>query len=334
MKQPNQRQKILVVDPVHPGALKKTRKHFEVNVALNLTKEDLIREIPSYQALICRTSTNIDAEIIAAATKLKCIGIHATGWDHVDVDAATSKNIALIGFPARKKFGEDILNGSFIPAAEHVLLSMLAAAGNYYYMNDSMKNGRWEKYAFNGTELYGKTLGIIGLGRIGSLVATRAAAFGMHVVAYSPSLSTAETKKRGAKKVTLAQLCKKSDFISVHIPGLSKNRHFIGADFFKQVKHGTIIVNTARASVIDEQALLDALNKKTVRAAALDVFEKPLSKISKTLIMHPQVLATPHIAGVSQESLERVSAYIFESVGRYLKGQKIESVINPHMLRS
>jgi D-3-phosphoglycerate dehydrogenase len=333
MKQPKKRQKILVVDPVHLKALEETRKSFDVDVALNLTKAELIQRIPSYQAIICRTSTPIDKDVIAAATQLRCIGVHATGWDHVDIEAATNRNIAVIGFPTKKRFGKDIAHGSFIPAAEHVLLSMLASAGNYYHMNASMKEGRWEKYLFEGTELYGKTLGIIGLGRIGSLVAQRARAFGMSIIAYSPSLSSQEAKRRGAKKVSLATLCRQSDFISLHIPHTPKTRGFIDAKFLAQVKRGVILINTARDAIIDEPALLQSLDAGVVRMAALDVFDKPLSTTSKALIAHPKVLATPHIAGVSKESLARVSSYIFGSVKKHLKGQRVENIINPHPFR-
>lgn len=326
-----QKLRILVVDPIHPGTLKTLKKHFSVTVKKGMTHEELIRTIPPYHALIGRTSTKIDAAVLAAGTHLRCIGVHATGWDHVDVSAATARGIVLLGYPSDKKqILKDRLNGSFIACAEHTILAMLAAAGDFYHMCDTTKKGGWEKYGFAGTELYGKTVGIIGMGRIGSLVAERARAFGMHVIAYGPRTSAVQMKKFGAQKVSLDELLRQSDFITLHVPSTPETHHLINKKTLARMKRGVILINTARAAVIDEAALLDALNRGKVRAAVLDMLAGAPKNTNKKLREHPRVMATPHIAGVGAESLARVSAHIGTLVTNHLLYESMDGAINPN----
>lgn len=329
MTSASKRFSILAVDPIDSAVKLKLQKRFNVDEKLGLSKEEIIKIIVNYDALIGRTSTKIDKDIIEAAKKLRCIGVHATGWDHIDIEAATARGIAVLGYPQDKRnFEKDRLRGSFIGAAEHVLLCMLATAGNFYSTVAGMKAGRWDKYKFQGTELYGKTLGIIGLGRIGSLVAERAHAFGMQVVAYAPGLTSTEAKKRGATKVSFDTLLKHSDFITLHVPKTPETHQMIGAKEFKKMKRGSILINTARASIVDEKALIRALTNGTLRAAAIDVHEHPPHGVNRQLIQLPNVLPTPHIAGVSVEGLSRVSTYIAESVAQYLTNGTARGLIN------
>lgn len=321
--------KILAVDPIDPEVRKKLQKEFVVDQKVGLSKEAIIKIVGKYDALIGRTSTKIDKDIIAAGTKLRCIGVHATGWDHIDLEAATKAGIAVLGFPPQKgAFKTERLQGSFIGVAEHVMLGMLAAAGNFYNTVSGMKAGRWEKYKFVGTELFGKTIGIIGLGRIGSLVAERAKAFGMRVVAYSPNLTDAEAKKRGATRVSLPTLLKESDFVTVHVPKGPKTIGMIDKQIFKKMKKGAVFINTARAAIVNEKDLIEALTKGHLRAAVIDVFEHPPHGVNPKLVKLPNVFATPHIAGVSTESLSRVSTYIGESVATFLKKGTVRGLIN------
>jgi D-3-phosphoglycerate dehydrogenase / 2-oxoglutarate reductase len=329
------KKKILITDPVHPEVLQVLKRNFSVEQKTGLSKEELISIVGSYDFIIGRTTTKIDADVLRAAKKLIGIGVHATGWDHIDVSEATKRNIVILGFPPNKKrFKSQLTEGSSIPVAEHVMLGMLAAAGNFYNTVASMKAGRWEKYSFSGTELYGKTVGIIGLGRTGSLVAERAKAFGMRVVAYSPRLTRLEAKKRGALLVPIEKLCREADFITIHVPKTPETVGLLNEKLFSIMKDGVIIANTSRASVIAEPALIDALKKQKVRAAVIDVFEHPPRGVNPELVALSSVLPTPHIAGVSQESLKRVSSRLAKIVSDFLHLGKAQGVINPEVLKN
>lgn len=326
---------ILITDPIHPTVLNGLQKQFVVDQKIGLSKEQLLRIVGNYDALIGRTTTKLDAEVLRAGKNLTCIGVHATGWNHIDIEEATRLGITVLGFPSdNKQFKKDRLRGSFIGVAEHVLLSMLACAGDFYNTVAGMKAGKWEKYKFSGTELYGKTLGIVGLGRIGSLVAERARAFGMRVVAYHPRLSKQEAKRRGAELVSLKTLYRVSDFITVHVPQTVKTVGLINKKSFSEMKKGVVFINTARAAVVVEKDLIEALENGVVRMASIDVFEHSPKGVNQRLVRMKNVLATPHIAGISQEGLERVSSYIGKSVSDYLiSGKKRGSITSPKKTR-
>ena len=322
-------EKILVVDPIHPDAITLLEDSgYEVTVAPTYTTQQIQEIISEYVAIIGRTSTHIGEEILTQGTQLKCIGVHATGWNHIDIETATKNNIAVLGYPSDPNSLKDQrTEGAFVPTAEHVLLGMLAVAGNFYTATTSMKDGRWEKYNLMGTELYGKTIGIIGLGRIGSLVADRARAFGMNVIASHPNISDEEALKRGAKLVSLETLYSESDYITIHVPQKPSTINLIDATSFSKMKKGAVLINTSRAPIVNEEALIEALDTNILSAAVLDVFNGAPT-VNWSLVQRENVLATPHIAGVSSESLERVSLYTARNVIEYLTSGNSIGLIN------
>lgn len=324
--------KVLITDPLHIEAINMLKESgFDVTCVKINSKEHFLKIIPRYGALICRTSTKVTEEIIASAKRLRCIGVAATGWDHIDVDAAAKHGIILFGLPPKDKSIDIQKQGSFLPTAEHTILAMLASAGNFYHAVSSLKSGKWEKYNLVGTELYNKTLGIIGLGRIGGLVAERAAAFGMKIIAYDPLVSRDRIKNLGVKvkKVSLPVLCKKSDFITIHAHKTPKTINLLDQKSFALMKNGVIIINTARPAIINEQALMHNLASKKVRCAVLDVFENEpdTARMNMELIRMPNVLPTPHIAGVSEEAWKRVSLTTARDVIAYFTYGKKKHVI-------
>ncbi|MFY9457487.1 MAG: hydroxyacid dehydrogenase [Candidatus Spechtbacterales bacterium] len=324
--------KVLITDPIHMEAINLLKDSgLDITYVKIKSKEHFLKIIPRYDALICRTSTKVTSEVITSAKRLRCIGVAATGWDHIDVDAAAKRGIILFGLPPGDKSVNIQREGSFLPTAEHTILAMLAAAGNFYQAVSSLKAGKWEKYNLVGTELYGKTLGIVGLGRIGGMVAQRAAAFGMKVVAYDPHVSRDVIKNLGVKvkKVSLAVLCKKSDFITIHAHKTPKTTNLLDQKSFALMKNGVIIINTARPAIINERALMRGLASKRVRCAVLDVFENEPNpaRMNMDLIQMPNVIATPHIAGVSEEAWKRVSLTTAKDVIAYLKYGKKKHVI-------
>jgi D-3-phosphoglycerate dehydrogenase len=323
-------QKVLITDPIHPDALEYMKKAgLEVDLKTNLSPSEIKDCISRYEALICRTSTKLTADILGAADNLKCIGVHATGWDHIDTTTAKEKNILLLGYPSDKESVLDSRhNGSFVPVSEYILMTMLATTKRLIEANESMKNEKWEKYSLSGGEIYGKTLGIIGLGRIGSLVADRAKAFGMEVIAYHPRVDKTEIEKRGATSVSLEELYKKSDFITIHVPKKQENIGLIDSTAFKAMQKRPVIINTSRAAIIKEEDLVKALFEDKIKAVVLDVFDNVPDGINWELVKNPKVIATPHIAGVSDESLKRVSTYVTGLVTDYLINGKIGGLIN------
>ena len=283
--------KILVADKLDAESLERMKAvpGFEVEVKTGMDEAALIRTIPGFQAVVVRSATKITRPVIEAAPDLKVIVRAGIGLDNVDAAAAKERNIAVANTPS----------ATSITVAEHTFGLMLGAVRNHGRAVLSMKQHKWEKKALEGTELYGKTLGIIGCGRIGLEVAKRALAFGMTVLAYDIVPITTDLAVR---QVALDELLAAADVITLHIPKQAKP--VLGREEFARVKKGVIIVNVARGGVVDEQALLDALNSGLVRAAALDVFAKePPDDFA--LIDHPNVIPIPHLGASSVEGQQR-----------------------------
>ncbi|MHB8095341.1 MAG: hydroxyacid dehydrogenase [Candidatus Aminicenantales bacterium] len=283
--------KILVADALDAESLGRMKAvpGFEVEVKTGMNEADLIRTIPGFQAVVVRSATKITRPVIEAASGLKIIVRAGIGLDNVDAAAAKEKNIAVANTPA----------ATSISVAEHTFGLMLGAVRNHGKAVLSMKQHKWEKKALEGTELYGKTLGIIGCGRIGLEVAKRALAFGMSVLAYDIVPIKTDLAVR---QVEMSELLAASDVITLHIPKQAKP--VLGEAEFALVKNGVIIVNVARGGVVDEKALLDALNSAKVRAAALDVFAKEPPE-DFALIDHPNVIPIPHLGASSREGQQR-----------------------------
>ncbi len=298
--------KILLADSLDKEALDKLKAmpQFEVTLKTGMDEAELVRTIPGFQAVVVRSATKITRKVIEAATDLKLIVRAGIGLDNIDCQAAKEKGIEVANTPA----------ATSISVAEHTFGLMLAAVRQHGRANLSMKEHKWEKKALSGTELFGKTLGLIGLGRIGREVARRALAFGMKVIAYD--IIPVDTDL-DIRQVSLDELLANADIISLHLPLTKDSHHMIGRAEFERMKNGVVLINAARGGIVDEAALLEALNSGKVRAAALDVFEKePPTDFS--LIDHPNVIATPHIGAAAEEGQKRAGLEVVKILAEKL----------------
>ncbi|TAM82986.1 MAG: phosphoglycerate dehydrogenase [Acidobacteria bacterium] len=302
--------KILVADNVSQKAVEVLQSDSSWNVVF-LPKQknlSLTEEIKDADALVVRSATKVDADLLAHAKCLRAIGRAGVGVDNVDLEAATRHGIVVMNTPG----------GSATSVAEQAVGFLVSLARRIPQADASMKRGAWEKKKLTGMELRGKTLGLIGLGRIGSEVARLARAFEMQVIAYDPYVPLRLAQEQGVRLVTLDELLANSDFISLHTAGTTETHHLINAETLAKMKPGVRIINCARGELIKENDLLEALETGHVAGAALDVFEKEPPSDSR-LVAHPNVIATPHIAGSTDEALEIVGINIAEQIRDYLR---------------
>jgi D-3-phosphoglycerate dehydrogenase len=312
--------KILVSDPLSEEGLKvlKEVKDFQVDVQTELSPVALKEAIKDYDALIVRSATKVTKEVIDAAAKLKVIGRAGVGLDNVDLAAATQKGIIVMNTPG----------GNTISTAEHTMSMILALSRNIAQANASTKKGEWKRSKFMGVELYGKTLGIIGLGRIGKEVAKRALSFGMKILAYDPFLSREAAESVGVEIAELKELLQKSDYITVHTPLTDDTKHLISKEQISMMKKGVRLINCARGGIIDEQALASAVKEGQVAGAAIDVFEKePLSAESE-LLKVDNIVITPHLGASTEEAQVNVAIEVSEIVRDALLGKGIRNAAN------
>jgi len=285
--------KILICDALDPEAFEKIKStpDFEVTLKTGMDEQELVKTIPEFNAAVVRSSTKIRKRAIEAASNMELIVRAGIGLDNIDVEAAKEKGIEVANTPT----------ATTISVAEHTFGLMLGAIRNHGRANLSMKAHKWEKKLFKGTELYGKTLGITGSGRIGLAVAERAIAFGMKVIVYDVIQVKSELDIR---QVSLEELLSHADIISIHLPLSEKTRHMISDNEFTKMKDGVVLVNASRGGIVDEKALLNALDSGKVQAAAVDVFEKePTDNFA--LIDNPKVITTPHLGAASKEGQKR-----------------------------
>ncbi len=315
--------KVLIADNVSKSAVEilQEEKSWDV-VFLPAKKESTVaQEIVDADALVVRSATKVTAELLSHAQRLRAIGRAGVGVDNVDLDAATKRGIVVMNTPG----------GNANSVAEHTLALLLMLARRVSQADASMKKGAWEKKKLTGIELRGKTLGLVGLGRIGSEVARLARAFQMEVLAFDPYVSSRLALGQDVKLVKLEELLKASDFLSLHSAATPETQHLLNAERLSMAKPGIRIVNCARGELIKEDDLLKALESGQVAGAALDVFEKEPPKDSK-LIAHPNVVATPHIAGSTEEAQEIVGIRIAEQVRDYLQSGVARNAVNmPHV---
>ena len=310
--------KILVTDPLHEDAIKILEEVGEVEVATGLTKEQLLEKIKDADVLVVRSGTKVTRDVIERAEKLKVIGRAGVGVDNIDVEAATEKGIIVVNAP----------DASSISVAELTMGLMLAAARNIPQATASLKRGEWDRKRFKGIELYGKTLGVIGLGRIGQQVVKRAKAFGMNIIGYDPYIPKEVAESMGVELVDdINELCKRADFITLHVPLTPKTRHIIGREQINLMKKNAIIVNCARGGLIDEKALYEALKEKKIRAAALDVFEEEPPKDNPLLTLD-NVIGTPHQGASTEEAQKAAGTIVAEQIKKVLRGELAENVVN------
>jgi D-3-phosphoglycerate dehydrogenase len=312
--------KILVSDPLSDEGLEilKEVKEFQVEVKTDLKPDELKAAIKDCHALIVRSATKVTAEVIAAAAQLKVIGRAGVGLDNVDLPAATQKGVIVMNTPG----------GNTISTAEHTLSMIMALARNIPQANASTKKGEWRRSKFMGVELYGKALGIVGLGRIGREVAKRALSFGMRILACDPFLTKEVAEGLGIEAMELDELFRQADFITVHTPLTDDTKHIISGRQIALMKKGVRIINCARGGIIDEAALAQAVKEGTVAGAALDVFEKEPIAPESELLKLDNLVVTPHLGASTEEAQVNVAIEVAEIVRDALLGRGIRNAAN------
>ena len=301
--------RILVTEPIAEEGLAKLRAAAQVDVRTDLDKAALIEILPEYDALVVRSATRVTADVLAAATRLRVVGRAGTGVDNIDVNAATQRGIIVVNAPTANS----------VAAAELTIAFVFALSRHVPQALVSMQAGKWERAKFMGRQVTGKTLGLVGLGRIGAEVARRARGLEMTVLAYDPVVSTDRAAQLGVTLATLDQVLEQSDFVSVHVPLLDSTRHLINAERLAQMKRTAYLINAARGGIVDEAALIDALERKQIAGAALDVYEDEPPKNSP-LIGHPNVITTPHLGASTVEAQETAGVDVAEGVLTALVG--------------
>ena len=311
--------KVLITDGLDESGLKILRaaEGVEADMPDGLGAAEIKAILPEYDALIVRSRTKVTADLIENAARLKVVGRAGTGVDNIDVGAASARGILVMNTPG----------ANAMAAAEHTMAMMLALARHIPQATDSMRQGQWEKKKFVGTELYHQTLGIIGLGNIGSIVADRALAMKMDVLAYDPHIVPEMAAVLGAGYVSLDELLARSDFITIHTPLTDLTRRVLNGDTLSKTKPGVRILNCARGGLIDEEALYEFLVKGHVAGAALDVFEKE-PPVGSRLLELPNVIFTPHLGASSLQAQENVSRAMASQILDYLQRGLIRNAIN------
>lgn len=309
--------KVLIADGLSEEGLMQLRKVADVDVQPKITADELISVLPNYQGLVVRSRTKVTAKVIEAGTSLKVIGRAGVGVDNIDVAAANAKGITVVNSPL----------AATVAVAELTLALILSMAREIPRADAALKKGEWLKSGLMGVELYNKTLGLVAVGRIGAAVAGRAAAFGMKVIACDPFLSPDDIRQRQAHPTTLDELLAASDYISIHTPLTPQTQNLFSTEAFAKMKDGVRIICAARGGVVDEAALLAALESGKVAGAALDVFATEPPGISP-LVSHPKVICTPHVGAQTHEAQNRAGADIAAEVIAVLEDRDPKFKVN------
>ncbi len=310
--------RILVTEEIAADGLDQLRSvGHEVDIRLGLTPEELEQAVVGAGALIIRSATTVTAEVLRAGSDLMVVGRAGVGLDNVDVAAATRLGVMVVNAP----------QSNIVSTAEQTMALILAQARNIPQAGAALKAGRWERSKWTGTELLGKTLGIVGLGRVGSLVAQRALAFGMQLIAYDPFVSEDRAHQLSVEPASLDEVAARSDIVTVHVTKTPETIGLIGADFLAKAKDGIRIINVARGGIVDEAALYDAVVSGKVGAAALDVFDsEPMTE--SPLFALPNVVVTPHLGASTQEAQLKAGVTIAEQVALALAGEFVPFAVN------
>ena len=310
--------KVLIADDLSPAAIAIfAARGVEADVKTGLKKPELLEIIGQYDGLAVRSATKADKEVLAAAKKLKVIGRAGIGVDNIDIPAATAKGVVVMNTP----------HGNSITTAEHAIALMFAAARQIAEANASTQAGKWEKNRFMGVELYAKTLGLIGCGNIGSIVAKRAAGLEMKVIAYDPFLTEERALQIGVEKVDLDVLLARADIITLHVPVTEATRNILSAEALAKAKQGVIVINAARGGLVDEAALRAGLESGHVAAAAFDVFSIEPAK-ENPLFGAPNFTATPHLGASTNDAQENVALQVAEQMSDYLLSGAVSNALN------
>ncbi len=312
--------RILVSDKLGAAGLDMLDKAADAayDMKTGLSKEELLAIIPEYDGLIIRSDTRPDADVIAAGKKLKVIGRAGIGVDNIDIAAATNHGVVVMNTPGSNS----------VATAEQTMALMLAVTRYTVPAHNSLAAGEWNRAQFAGTELYGKVLGIVGFGRIGRLVAERAKAFSMTVLAHDPFVKAEEGAKLGVSLVDLDRVFSQADYLTLHTAVTPQTTKMINCPSIKKMKKGVIIVNVARGKLIDEAALAEALQEGHVKAAALDVYASEPPAADNPLIGLPNVLHTPHLGASTAEAQRNVSTQIVSQVLDCLRGVETRNAVN------
>ena len=313
--------RVLVSDPLAEEGLEILRKACDVDVKTDLKEDELCRIIGEYDALLVRSGTEVTAKVIEAAHRLKFIGRAGAGVDNIDTDAATRKGIIIANAP----------EGNTLAATEHTMAMMLSLARNIPQANASLKKKEWKRSKFMGVELNDKTLGIVGFGRIGREVAKRANALDMKCVAYDPFISKERAAQLGVQVLTLEEIFRVADVITVHTPLIKETRHIINPKSIATMKDGVRIINCARGGIVDEKALFDAIKSGKVAGAALDVFETE-PPLESPLLSLDQVIVTPHLGASTVEAQQNVAISVARQCISVLQGGVAKYVVNAPMV--
>lgn len=310
--------RILVADALADAGIEALSRHHEVDVRTDLSHADLVGAVADYHALVVRSGTTVDEEVLAAGRRLKVVGRAGVGLDNVDVEAATRHGVIVCNAP----------QSNIISAAEHTLALILALARNVPQAHAALTAGRWERSGWKGAELHDKVLGIVGLGRIGTLVARRADAFGMRLTAYDPFVSPERAARLGVElRDELAEVLAEADFLSLHVPRTADTMGLLDAEALKRMKPTARVVNVARGGIVDEQALADAVRDGRIAGAALDVFaEEPTT--ASPLFDLEEVIVTPHLGASTEEAQDKAGTQIAEAVRLALAGELVPTAVN------
>src|SRR5918999_4908216 len=310
--------KVLVTEPLAESGIERLREHVEVDEHLGLSESELRAIISGYAGLVIRSATQVDAALLERAENLKVVGRAGIGLDNVDVEAATRQGIMVVNAP----------QSNVLSAAEHTLALLLAQARNLAQAHASLVDGSWQRERYQGVELYGKTLGIIGLGRVGTLVAQRASAFGMNIIAFDPYVSGGRAAQMGVQMMSsVREVCRRADWLTIHLPRTSETLGIIGARELMEAKPGLRVVNTARGGLVDEAALIDALRSGRVAGAGIDVFvDEPVTQ--HELFAFENVVVTPHLGASTAEAQDKAGVAIAEQVLLALRGEFVPYAVN------
>jgi len=315
--------RILITDPIEKNCIEILESNgFIVDYKPGIKEDEIISIIKDYVVLIVRSGTKVTKKIIDAASSLELIARAGAGVDNIDVNAATHRGIIVMNTPG----------GNTLSTAEHTMALLLSMCRNIPKANNELKQGIWDRKKYIGTELFGKRIGIIGLGKIGKEVAIRCKAFGMDVLGYDPILTQDAAQKIGVKLVSIDEIFETSDIITVHVPFSNETKNLIDRNALKKCKDGVKIINCARGGIVNEDALLEALNNKKVSAAALDVFENEPPQFPNELISHPNVVVTPHIGASTREAQEKVAVQIAQQIVDYYNNGNLIGAVNAYTL--
>lgn len=318
-----QAMRVLVPEKLSNEGLQILQQKHEVVVKLDLTPEQLLAEIPEYEGLIVRSASKVTKEVLEAGKKLRVVGRAGVGVDNIDLGTASERGILVVNAPT----------GNCVAAAEHAVALLCSLARNIAAADATIKGGDWGRSRFVGVSLVGKTLGVVGLGRIGREVARRAQGLGMQVVAHDPYVSEETASSLGISLLSLDDTLKTSDFLSLHMPLLESTKNLISGPELQKMKPGARIINAARGGIVNEEALLQALDSGHIAGAALDCFEhepphKSPDSFSNRLALHSKVIATPHLGASTKEAQEDVAIEIASAVSAALEGELVSTMVN------